>query len=507
MTAPISSRKENSTTAAFRCRCVRSLPWLTIVAAIVFSKAWSVHASYGIYVGKHLTADGSVFLAGYGDEPSSHWLDIVPRREHPEGTMIIAGADREADYPGELIRVPQARVTYRYITMNYSSFAGLPKPLTNGGLNEHHVAGRDIWSPSRDELRRMTPKPQRGLNYSDLSRIAMERARTAREAVQIIGQLMDQYGYATYGGNSHLFADANEGWIAINFAGGKGLWVAQRLGPDEVRVSRPGYIGEIPADYPNNPNFMGSTNLVAFAIEQGWHHPDAGVPFNINRIYGDGQMRHPIVSMIETRLRAKAGKIALKDVIAAVRDPEVTRDSAGYGQVAHLRNRVHSELGVLWVAAASSLTAPFIPYWLGVTDVPPEFKWHRYLTDGESDRFMNQELRGLESTRYAFQEFKRLFYLVKEHEKRFLPEVTEALEAFESRLIERQPAVEETALILFKADKPDLARQHLTYHGQTEAMNGLRLGQALANSIEARTKVGHGIRQPAIQPQPKLVDP
>src|ERR1043166_8290516 len=90
----------------------------------------------------------------------------------------------------------------------------------------------------------MTPKPQTGLNYSDLSRIAMERAKTAREAVEIIGSLIDKHGYATYGGNSHLFADVNEGWILINFAGGQKLWVAQRLSPDEIRVSRPGYRSE-----------------------------------------------------------------------------------------------------------------------------------------------------------------------------------------------------------------------------------------------------------------------
>src|SRR5262245_48848999 len=410
-----------------------------------------VHASYGIYVGRNLTADGSVFLAGYGDEPSSHWLDIVPGREHPEGTMIMVGADAQASYPGELIQIPQAPVTFRYITMNYSSFAGFPKPLMNGGINEHHVAGRDIWSPSREELRRMTPNPQRGLNYSDLSRIAMERARTAREAVRIIGDLMNQFGYATYGGNSHLFADAGEGWVVINFAGGKGLWVAQRLGPDDVRVSRPGYIGEIPTDYLNHPNFMGSTNLISFAIQQGWYRPESGQPFNVNKVYGDGQMQHSFVARMEERLRSKAGKVTLKDVIAAVRDPEVTRDGAGYGQVAHLRSGVQPELGILWVAAAAPLTAPFVPYWLGVTNVLPEFKWHRYLTEGEAGRFMNAEFQGLESTRYAFQEFKRLFYLVKEHEEEFLPEVTKALTAFEARLIEQQPVVEETARTFYNA--------------------------------------------------------
>jgi hypothetical protein len=64
---------------------------LLALAAISLTGAIGAHASYGIYVGKNLTADGSVFLAGYGDEPSSHWLDIVPRHEHPEGTMIVVG--------------------------------------------------------------------------------------------------------------------------------------------------------------------------------------------------------------------------------------------------------------------------------------------------------------------------------------------------------------------------------------------------------------------------------
>jgi dipeptidase len=37
--------------------------------------------SYGIYIGKDYTADGNGFLAGYGDEPSSHWLEITPRKK------------------------------------------------------------------------------------------------------------------------------------------------------------------------------------------------------------------------------------------------------------------------------------------------------------------------------------------------------------------------------------------------------------------------------------------
>ena len=464
--------------------------------AMVFIAPSVGSASYGIYVGKNLTIDGSVFLAGYGDEPSSHWLEIVPRRKHAADAVISVGATHEARMPGRLMQIPQAPVTFKYITMNYSSFAGFPAPLTNGGLNEHHVAGRDIWSPSRKELREMTPKPQTGPNYSDLSRIAMERAKTAREAVEIVGALIDKYGYTTYGGNSHLFADVNEGWIFINFAGGQKLWVAQRLGPDDIRVSRPGYIGEVPLDFQKNPDFMGSANLISFAVKQGWFDDQAGQPFNVNKVYGDGMMRHEAVAMMEKRLGTLKGKIGLKDVMAAVRPVEITRDTAGYGQVAHLRKGVHAELGILWVAAASPLTAPFTPFHLGITDVPPEFKRHRYLTVGEADRFQDPDHQGLESTRFAVRTFKRLFYLTKEHEKKFLPEVTEALEAFESKLIAQQPDVEKIAAKLFAGSEPELARRYLTYYSGVEALGGMRLADDLAIGIEARTRTIFGIRPP-----------
>lgn len=199
--------------------------------------------SIAIYVGRNLTADSSVLLGGFGHEPSSHWYEITPRRRFARGTRIEVGITGDARIPGRRMTIPQVTETARFITTNYSEFAGFPPPLTNGGLNEHRVAARDVWSPSRQELRDMTPVPQTGLSYSDLSRIVMERATSARDAAEIVGRLIDEYGYATYGGNSHLFADPEEGWALIDYAGGQGLWAAERLGPDEVRVLYPGHIG------------------------------------------------------------------------------------------------------------------------------------------------------------------------------------------------------------------------------------------------------------------------
>ena len=342
---------------------------LTFLLCITLCWAPVTSASYAIYVGKNLTADGSVMIGGSGDEVSSHWLEVVPGATHASDATVTVGVTAEAFMPGAFSEIPQAGETYRYLTMNYSEYEGFPPPLTNGGLNEHNVAGRDVWSPSRDELVAMTPNPQTGPQYSDLSRIAMERARTAREAVEIIGALIDTYGYSTYGGNSHMFADEQEGWVLLNFAGGKGLWVAERLGPDDVRMSYPGYIGDIPLDLKNSDNFMASANFIDFAIEQGWYNPDSGEAFNVTKVYGVEKERYPRSAM-EAELRA-AAPIDLRAMMNAVRDPRIAKDSTGYGQVAALKANRSPSLTCCGLRPLARSPRPSFPTELACRPLPP----------------------------------------------------------------------------------------------------------------------------------------
>jgi hypothetical protein len=347
----------------------------------------------------------------------------------------------------------------------------------------------------------MTPRPQHGPQYSDLSRIALERATTAREAVEILGRLIDEYGYSTYGGNSHLFADPNEGWVFINFAGGKNLWVAERLGPDDVRVSYPGYIGEIPKDYRESPDFMGSRNLISFAVEQGWYDPNSGEPFNVHKVYGyqgrpmKSGAKYFATETIEEELRAMA-PVSVDEMMSMVRDRRIADDEAGYGQIAHLRQGIRPELAILWVAPTGSITAPFIPWHIGATHVPPEFGQHRYLYKDAGSTFLDPDFQAQEATEFAGRVFKRLMYHTCEHPDVFLPEVTGALDAFEAKLLAENDRVEATARTLYDAGKSDLAGDYLTFYSNTKAMDGLRLGQDLLAGIEARAKVLFGIRKP-----------
>jgi dipeptidase len=476
--------------------------------ALLLGSAQSL-ASLAVYVGKDLTRDGSVMLAGFGDEPSSHWLSIVPRRQHPQGATLEVGADGPAGWgnslPGELIEIPQARETFRYISMDYSEFAGFPAPLTNGGMNEHGLGVRDVALFSRDELVAMTPDPQRGPQYSDLARIALERARTAREAVEISVELIERHGFTTYGGNSHVFADPEEGWVLLEFAGGQGLWVARRLGSDEIWMNWRGYhetgfVRSLPADWRDDPDYLAPDHFVSFAVDQGWHpRVGPGESFDVIEAYvradqySDRTERE--ARRVRAALEATAPEIDLEDLMEHIH--AAGRDSSGYGQVAHLRADLEADLRTLWVAPGPPITATFIPWRIGVETVPPEYQRHRYLTAGEDKRDIVPEQRGIESTRYANRAVKRLLYLVDEHRDEFLPEVEAALAGFERQLREVQPDVEQSARLLIEAGEPGLARRLLTEHANRAADGGLRLIQDLAIGIEARTRALHGIRRPA----------
>lgn len=475
--------------------------------------------SYGIYIGRNLTADGIAYLAGYGDEPSSHWLEIEPRRRHNDGETITVGVTPAADLPGVLSQIPQVAETARHLRVSYTYYKGVPAPLINGGLNEHGVAVRDIWSPSRDALVKMTPATQSGPNYSDLARLVLQRAQTARKGVELIAALIAEHGYSDYGGNSHLIADPDEAWVVIECAGGRKLWAAERLGANSIRASRPGYIGIIPIEQPDHPDFLYASDLVPFAREQSWY---SGMgPFDFNQVYGDGKGRWAGVTWIEGEMQARAArpeKIGLADVMWAIRTEKLTGDMAGYGQVVPLFHPKHHELRHLWHTQIGAIAAPFVPVFMGMREVPEEFRQHRYLSAGESARFedlryarednrdtASQIPQGIESTQSATRVFKRLLYLILQHEAEFLPEVTRVWQATEQRLAALQPRVTHAAEILLDAGEADLARDHLTYFSRTELIRALQLGQSLAAGLEARTRAIYGISSDAEPLSPQQI--
>lgn len=455
-------------------------------------------ASYAFYVGKNLTSDGSVMVGGTGEEVSSHWLQLFPARNHSANATITVGVTEDATIPGELIQIPQVSHTFRYLSMEYSDYEGFPAPLTNGGLNEKNVAVRDVWADNREDLIAMTKTPQRGLQYSDLARIVMERASTAREGVEIIGDLIKKYGESTYGGNSHLIADENEGWIVWEMAGGKGLWAAERLGANEVRVLYPGYIEDFPVDFEESDDYMGSDNIVSFAVDQGWWSPDSDEPFNIFNVYGpqdprykarDGGYKYMSQAALENATLAMA-PLTEEKLMQRVRDHRISDDEAGYGQVVSLRPNVDPDLLRIWIAPTHSVSAPFVPWWLGVTSIPPEFGEHRYLTTGGSSSFLNPDYQLQEASEFAGRIFKRVLYYMCSDPDTYLPVVTDMLTGFEKQSRRELEAwVEKSAEGLVARGERQAARDLLTYVSHTRAAEALRLGHAINNALDGHVKL------------------
>lgn len=478
---------------------------LATLAATIWL-ATPARASYAFYVGKNLTADGSVLLGGTGEEVSSHWLQLFPARDHPPNATVTVGVTEAATFPGELIQIPQVNHTFRYLSMEYSDYEGFPAPLTNGGLNEKGVACRDVWADNRQELLDMTPNPQHGLQYSDLARIVMERASTAREGVELIGELIKNYGESTYGGNSHLIADKDEGWVVWEMAGGAGLWAAQRLGPDEVRVSYPGYIEDFPVDFADNPDFLGSENIVSFAVEQGWWNSTSGKPFNIFDVYGpqdprykarDGGYKFMSQAALENATLAMVPLTEAK-LMERVRDHRIADDEAGYGQVVRLHaDIVDSDMLRIWNAPTGSVAAPFTPWWLGVQSIPPEFGEHRYLTTGASSSFLNPDYQLQEASVFAGRVFKRVLYYMCSDPNVYLPIVTEMLTRFENQTRGQvEDWVEKSANLLIKEGQREAAQSLLTFYAQSRAAEALEIGHTLNNALDGYIKLTGQWRSP-----------
>ena len=479
------------------------------------AEASGADKSIAFYVGGDLTAEGHPLIGGFGHEPSSHWVEVVPEQNHAPGSTVTVGATEEADLPGELTEIPQVERTHRYVTSNYSEFAGFPAPLTNGGLNDQNVAARDVWSDSREELVDRTPEGQTGPQYSDLSRIAMERASSAEEAVTILGDLIDEHGFTTYGGNSHMFADENEGWIFIEFAGGEGLWAAERLGSDEVRVSYPGYIHEFPVEAAggDHPDYRGSENLVTFAEEQGWYDREKDGEFNLREVYGvdfpteefephqqadpddEGPYRNPV--SLEAELE-ELDEVTLEDMLRLVRDPRWSDDRSGYGQVAELRDDLaDGSLATLWLAPTAAATAPYIPIAVGSGDLPVEYSQHRYLTAGSSAEYLDPEFMEQEATEYATQTFKRLMYAACARPETYFDDVTAALEGFEAESIEQWDEVQAEARNA--VDNGEDPQAILTEYTNARAIDGLRLGNHLLDDVLVRSREDGGIHRPSVE--------
>lgn len=175
---------------------------------------WGVlFACTNVIVGKKASADGSVFVS-YSADSYGMYGNIYSHRggTHAAGEMRKIYDWDSNKYMGE---IPQAARTYNVV----------------GQMNENQVSITETTFGGREELY----KVEGMIDYGSLIYIGLERATSARDAINIMTSLVDKYGYASEG-ESFSIADKNEAWILEMIGKGEGekgaVWVAVRI-PDD----------------------------------------------------------------------------------------------------------------------------------------------------------------------------------------------------------------------------------------------------------------------------------
>ncbi len=279
---------------------------LAIVSAFVIQSAGSkeeILLGYeywegctSILVGKNASTDGSTMTTHTCDCGICDWtFRYVPAAEHKEGAVRkiyhinqyktwppeegLKWERYKDDYTG--LDIPQVPRTYAYI---HGMF---------GYMNENQVALGESTIGCQKRMRNPTPSAK--FDITMLTLIAMERAKSAREAIQIMGDMGTTYGYGfNDGGEMLAVSDPDEVWIFEIMPVGPlwtpesgkpgAVWCAQRVPDDHVSVTpNESRIGEIDLD--NEDYFMASSNAVSYAIENGFYDPENGKPFNWKRAY------------------------------------------------------------------------------------------------------------------------------------------------------------------------------------------------------------------------------
>jgi len=237
-----------------------------------------------IAAGKHTTTDGSVLVSHTDAGPDSR-IYVVHGRTFKPGTKApvyfgIQDAQNNLLDDGKVVgHIPQVERTYTYFHSAYSH------------INEHQLAIAESTTDQQDELKVTQKTGKQIMTIEQAMIFALQRYRTAKEAVKSIGDLMTTYGFIPSSGDgseSLIVADPNEAWVFEVFGVGPGwgpkskkpgaIWAAQRL-PDDHTTMIPNWSIIKQIDPKDTKHFMVSKNYLSEAVKRGFYDPKSGKPF------------------------------------------------------------------------------------------------------------------------------------------------------------------------------------------------------------------------------------
>lgn len=209
-----------------------------------------------ILIGKKASANGSVMLA-HNEDMGKETAGVL---KYVKSQSFSAGATIAVPYQ----RIAQVGTTYAYWgSGNAKNVMGLgtSEELDYAynhilvGMNEHGVAMVCNWMHSKE-----ANLEKQGIRRYAIRQMILERAKTSREAVNIIAEFIEKYGQADWGGLTYAVADSEEGWVVETTSK---HWVARRVKDEEVWTVANRFT--ITNDYD-----LASEDLIDFALQKGW---------------------------------------------------------------------------------------------------------------------------------------------------------------------------------------------------------------------------------------------
>ena len=221
-----------------------------LMAVAMLGSASEAEACSNFIVGKKASVDGSVMCSYSADDYGMfQYLCHYPAAKHAKGEMRKIFDWDSNKYYGE---IPEAAETYNVI----------------GNINEWQVTIGETTYGGREEMVDSTGI----MDYGSLIYVALQRSKTAREAIKVMTTLANTYGYNS-GGETFTICDPNEAWIMEMMgkgAGSKGaVWVALRIPDDAICAhANQSRIGKF--NMKDKKNVMYAKDVVSFARSKGW---------------------------------------------------------------------------------------------------------------------------------------------------------------------------------------------------------------------------------------------
>ncbi len=219
-----------------------------IISIIQFNP---LNACTNFLISKGASADGTPMITYAADSHTLYGeLYYWPAANYKTGTMVDVYEWDTGKFMG---KIPQTTHTYQVV----------------GNMNEHQLSIGETTFGGRKEL-----ASQKGaiVDYGSLIYLTLQRAKNAREAIKIMGELVKEYGYAS-SGESFSIADSEEVWILEMIGKGEGnkgaVWVARKI-PDGYISGHANQarITQFPLD--NSKECLYSPDVISFAREKGW---------------------------------------------------------------------------------------------------------------------------------------------------------------------------------------------------------------------------------------------